>query len=518
MKVLIANPAFRRDLGGGLERYMLGAGMRFPWSLLKRREERPRYAMFPLFMAYAAALLEREDFDVKVIDAVPLNVSGEELLRRIAEIGPDMVVMEPNAAVIGDTLALLERVRAACGARTVLVGTHATVKAEEILQEHAQVDFAVRGEYERALAGLARALRAGEGPGGIAGVAYRGPEGKVIAQGRTSPIAPLDELPMPARHLFPAYFDTDMSAYHDGFCQHSPAFHIHTSRGCPYQCNFCDRIQVLFADNKQRFFSAARVVDEMRALAAAGAREIYIDDDNFTGRPAHVAALCEELIRRPPGVPWSAMCDVMSLTAPLLGKMAEAGCIGLKFGLDSADARVLSAIRKPLRLPALEAIVAKARDLGMKTHMSVVLGLSGETRESLHKTFRYACEVDIDSIQFSLATPLPGTTYYRDLESAGGLLSEEAADLDGANRTVVRYADMSGEYLEAFMARAHSDWLRAKFRDPRWLLRQARFLSRTARSQGWRGVVRRGRRALRLLRGDAFQVRETGRAAQVMRY
>jgi anaerobic magnesium-protoporphyrin IX monomethyl ester cyclase len=517
MKILITNPAFRRDLGGGLERYMLGAGMRFPWSLLKRREDRPRYAMFPLFLAYAAALLERDGFDVKVLDAVPLNVSEEELLRRIAEIGPDAIVIEPNAAVIADTLALLGKVRAVSGARTVLVGTHATVRAAELLGESACLDYVVRGEYEQALLGLMRALREEAAPAGVAGVTYRSADGAPVDQGRTAPIAPLDELPLPARHLFPAWFDTDMSAYNDGFCQNSPAFHIHTSRGCPYQCNFCDRIQVLFGDNKQRFFSPARVVDEMRSLAAAGAKEIYIDDDNFTGRPAHVAALCEELIRRPPGVPWSAMCDVMSLNVPLLEKMARAGCIGLKFGLDSADARVLSAIKKPLKLPALEAIVARARALGMKTHMSVVLGLSGETRETLHKTFAYACEVDIDSIQFSLATPLPGTTYYQDLETSGALASRDWAELDGANRTVISYPDMSREYLEAFMSRAHSDWLRAKFRKPRWLLRQTRFLARTAKSQGLPGLGRRMTRAWMLLSGDAVTVREAGEV-KVLRY
>src|SRR5205085_9201643 len=98
-RVLLANPAFTRDLDDGLERYMLGAGMRYPWSLLKRTGDRPRYAMLPLFLAYAAALLEQEGFAVRVIDGVPLNVREEEFLARVRESSPDVIFFEPNAAV-----------------------------------------------------------------------------------------------------------------------------------------------------------------------------------------------------------------------------------------------------------------------------------------------------------------------------------------------------------------------------------------------------------------------------------
>lgn len=515
MRVLIANPSFRRDLGGGLERYLLGAGMRFPWSLLKRKEERPRYAMFPLFLAYTAALLEKDGFTVSVIDAVPLNVGEEEFLARVREIEPDAILFEPNAAVAEDLLGLMAKIRGILPAKLVLAGTHATATAVEMMTAHEAVDFVIMGEYELVTLDLMRALRSGSGTGAVAGIAGRKPSGGIAVNGRAAPIKALDELPMPARHLFPAYFDTDMGVYRDGFCQHSPAFHMHTSRGCPYQCNFCDRVQVLFADNKQRYFSPARVVDEMLALSRAGAKEIYFDDDNFTANRAHVSAILDAMIGRGVGIPWSAMCDAMSLTPALLEKMAVAGCIGIKFGLDSADTRVLNAISKPLKLKTLESIVDKARSLGIKTHMSVVLGLSGETRESLRKTFDYSCGLDIDSIQFSLATPLPGTAFYRELQASGSLISSRWSDLDGANRTVIAYGDMSREYLEAFMAASHSRWLRSKFRRPRWLLRQTRFLARTARSQGMPGVARRFKRALRLLQGDAIEIRESGAPATV---
>jgi radical SAM superfamily enzyme YgiQ (UPF0313 family) len=510
MRVLLANPAFTRDLGDGLERYMLGAGMRYPWSLLKRTSDRPRYAMFPLFMAYAAAVLEQEGFAVRVIDGVPLNLREEEFLARVRETSPDVIFFEPNAAVIDDTLGLIKTLRETVPATLVLGGSHATSRAQHLIENHAFVDYVVIGEYERSLFRLMECLRNGGSVASLRGIAYRDGRGKAVLNERSEAIAPLDDLPIPARHLFPAYFETDMAVYRDGFCQHSPAFHMHTSRGCPFKCNFCDRIHVLFADNRQRFFSPGRVVKEMLDVKAAGAREIYFDDDNFTSNKAHVMALCDEIVRRGVDLPWSAMCDAIVLTPDLLKKMSAAGCIGIKFGLDSSDTKVLHTINKPLKLENLERIVETAKALRIKTHASVVLGLSGETKETLHNTFAYVCKLDIDSIQFSLATPLPGTPMYRDLELAGDLTAGGWAEFDGANHTVIRYRDISKQEIEAFMAQSHSGWVRAKCKDPKWLLRQARFTARAARSRGLGGVWERFTRALQLVRGDARVIGHAG--------
>ncbi len=503
MKVLIANPAFRRPLSGGLERYMLGSGMRFPWSLAKRPDERPRYAMFPFFLAYTAALLEQDGVDVRVIDAVPLNLTEVEFEARVAESSPDLIVLEPNTAVIDDVLALVARVRRSQDVKVVLVGVHASASSEDLLGNSSDVDFIVHGEYDMAVRDLVRALTGLQLISEVPGISYRD-RGEITTTGPNVPIAYLDELPPPARRMFPAYFDNDMSLYFDGFCQKQPAFHMHTSRGCTYRCNFCAWVQVLYESGQQRFFSPERIVDEMQMLVDEwGAEEIYFDDDNFSARPKHVEALCEELVRRGRPVAWSAMADAMGLSDKLLDKMADAGCIGIKFGLDSADTRVLSATKKPLRLERLEAIVNRANQRRIKTHATVVFGLSGETRETMNKTFDYACRLDIDSIQFSIATPIPGTTLYRELEQEGRLDFSSWDQFDGANTSVVRYDDFPRSFIEDFQATAHSRWLRAKLRNPRWAARQVRFLAQLTRNQGLSGLKKRLGRGVRLARGDA---------------
>jgi radical SAM superfamily enzyme YgiQ (UPF0313 family) len=389
--------------------------MRLPGSLLKHKSERPRYAMFPFFLAHTAALLERNGFDVGVVDGVPLNLTEEELESRVRQHQPDVILFEPNTAVIDDTIALARRLRQGAQPLIVLAGTHASVFARQLL------------EAQR--------------------------------------------------------------------------------RGCPFRCNFRSRVQVLYRSGPQRFRPADQVVDEMESLRdRCDAREIYFDDDSFTSHRKNVLGLCAERRSRKWGLSWFAMADAMGLDEGLLAEMAVSGCIGIEFGLDSADTRVLKPVGKPLKTERLEAIVAKAKSLGVKTHLSMVLGLAGETAQSLETTLAYCNRIDVESIQFSLATPCPGTAWFDDLVREGDLQVVSWDEFDGANASLVHCEGLPRKQLEEAMAQEHSQWLRSKVTNPRWLARQGVMLSRSARTLRARGVMGRVRRAARLIAGGAARV------------
>ena len=256
----------------------------------------------------------------------------------------------------------------------------------------------------------------------------------------------------------------------------------------------------MYNNGKHRCFSPARIVDEMiEARDRHGAREIYFDDDDFTVRKEHVFGLCEEIERRHVGIPWSVMGDLMATDEETLARMAKAGCIGLKFGLESADPVVLQRTGKPLKVDRVLRLVGVARSLGLKTHMTVTLGLPGETAESLVRTFDFACRADIDSVQFSVATPYPGTRLYAELQHAGRLSAERWEDFDGENNAVFEYEGINREFLERFQASVHGRWLRRKLSQPRWVCRQAGQLLRLAKGQGFSGFYRRLLRGCRLL-------------------
>jgi radical SAM superfamily enzyme YgiQ (UPF0313 family) len=256
----------------------------------------------------------------------------------------------------------------------------------------------------------------------------------------------------------------------------------------------------MYNNGKHRCFSPKRVVDEMiEARDRFGAREIYFDDDDFTVRKEHVLALCDEIERRGLRIPWSVMGDAMATEEETLERMARAGCIGMKFGLESADPEVLKRIGKPIKLDRVERVASTAQRLGIKTHMTVMFGLSGETHQAMERTFAFACKLDVDSVQFSVATPYPGTRYYYELKDAGRLKFEKWEDFDGANNAVFENVALDPDFVERFEATAHGRWLRHKFHDPRWVLRQVRYLGRLWRGQGVSGLYKRVSRGYKLL-------------------
>jgi len=477
MRVLIANPAVRRQLDNGLERYMMGSGVRFPWSLVKKQDTRPRFSMFPMFLGFTAAILENEGFDVFVIDGVPLDLHNDEFIEKAIAVKPDVIITEPNSAVIDDVMSLQASIKAKTDAISIVIGSHVSAQIHSVSRDWPSVDYAVMGEYEYGVRNLLQALRTNNDVKALQGIAYR-EDGKLLKPAELAPaVTDLDALPLPARHLFPAYFNTDMNAYNDGFNQYQPTIDVHASRGCPYRCNFCVWVQVLFDNGKQRLRSPERIADEMEYLVEHfGAKEIYFDDDNFTANKKHVHALCDELIKRGASIPWSALADAIALNEDMLNKMAAAGCIGIKFGLDSADSDVLRKSNKPLKVSRVASLVERAKKLRIKTHMTVVLGLSGETKASLNRTFEFACGLDIDSIQFSMATPIPGTTLYKQLQNEQKLHFVRWDELDGYSSSVIEYDDFSREYLENFEYSVHSRWLRARLRHPAWVLRQTQYL------------------------------------------
>lgn len=513
MKVLLANAPTRIPVdgtNGGRELFYVKAGSRWPFSIDKAPSEAARYVPFPFSMAYLAALLEKASIPVDVIDAVALNMPEDEFLARAAKSAPTLIVMEATTPTIQADLALAGRLKGATGATIALTGAHTTVFPKETLGTTQAVDWILTGEYEMnaleailaeaaggpdketrlaAVRGLVRALPATEGGE------------RVLVEGLPGePIRNLDELPFPARHLFPTPEAPSMWSYWDGFCQRRPAVQMHASRGCPFKCTFCLWISVIYNQGPYRVFSAKRIVDEMEEIVKRyQAREIYFDDDIFTVKEDHVVALSEEILKRGLKIAWSVMGDAMAVTEKSIDAMARAGCIGMKFGVESADPEVLKKLRKPVKIDKVRKVVDWCASRGIKTHATITFGLEADTPETMQRTLDFCCSLPVDSIQFSTTTPFPGTEHYRNAKAAGLIDDSDWSKFDGARSSVLNYASMSTEYVESFAMKAPSVWLRSRLKDPAWLKRQTKYFARVAMDQGLPGVVRRAERGTRLL-------------------
>ncbi len=505
MKILFANPAYRIDLGDKYERYFFCAGTRCPWSLIKLKESLPRYSMFPFFMGCSAALLEQKGYEAEVIDAVPLNLSYDDFIKQSIAAKPDVILLEPATTSINWILSIAKTLKQIIKAKIILAGSHVTVFADETLQNNSFVDYVLIGEYEFTLLSVIEMLDNKKIISEIDGIAYRNDSNEIrVIEKKTN--TDIDLLPLPARHLFPSKNQSGIKYYHDGFCQNRPAVQLQSSRGCPFKCSFCLWTQTLYIPGTYRMMSASRVVNEMILVQEKFfAKEVYFDDDTFTGNKNHVLNICNEIIKRKLKIPWSAMGDAIVTDEEMLLKMKEAGCIGIKFGLESGVYEILKTINKPLNLTKLEELIEICKRIKLKTHVSVSLGHLGETENTIQQTLDYVVRLDTDSIQFSLATPYPGTLFYKQVVDKNLLKARDWNEYDPTHNPVINLPGISPEKLKIIESYAHSYWLRRKILKPVWVLRQIFFLLYILKKQGIKGLLNRTKRAFDIILYTKFK-------------
>jgi radical SAM superfamily enzyme YgiQ (UPF0313 family) len=499
MKVFLANPPCRIKLKSNKEKFFVRAGSRWPFSVVKKPEEPADYLPFPFYLAYTAALLEKAGHEVIVNDSVALNETEAEFLRKAAKVKPEIILFETSTPTIDYDLKLVKKIRKKLGKTIIcLAGSHATTFFKEVLRQAPGVDFVFLAEYELNFAKLVKNLSIGKNAENIPGIAFK--KARRIYSQKPELIDPLDRLPSPARHLFPSNENPDPTLYWDGFCQKKPAIQMHASRGCPFRCNFCLWNQVMYRNSKYRVFSAKRVVDEMeQVIANYAAQEIYFDDDTFTANKKHVLALCREIKKRGLDVAWSVMGDAMITDKEMIDAMADAGCIGAKFGVESGNQEILKHIEKPVKFARLREFTNWCAQRRIKTHATFTFGLSGETKETMAETLELAKSLNVDSVQFSITTPFPGTRYFNDLKKRKLLDYKGWEDFDGSLNSVVRFENLSQKEVKKMFDQASSFWLRHKLKDYRWLIRQTYNFWRLLNNQGPGAAFKKAKRVFQLI-------------------
>ena len=448
MNVLVANLAGVKVEADGSVKHYIKAGSRWPMTIGRSRSV--DYYPFPFWLAYASALLKRDTkARVQGLDGVVLDLTGDELLQEIVARKPDLLVVELASLTLGEDLDFLTRVKAATGCRVAVCGNYATVSHRALVENNTCIDFAVRGEYEMAVRDLVLALMDGGDLSGVAGITWRdtGRDGGGAVENAPRPLlADLDELPFPDRDDFPATIYPDFTLY-------SPCINILSSRGCPCGCVYCQERHVMYASPKYRARSAASVVDEMEYCQKRfGARQFYFDDQSFVVKKKHVLDICAEINRRGLKVPWTVMGDAMFVDRETLKAMAGAGCIGMKFGVESADQGILKSIGKPLDLEKAKQVAKWCRELGIRTHATFCLGLPGETVETIKKSMAYMEELEVDTAQVSKAVPYPGTPMYDWAMKNGYLTTTDLGRFDGMGESIISYPGLNNREIDSWCA------------------------------------------------------------------
>jgi len=355
----------------------------------------------PLGIAYIAAVLEENNIDVEVIDAAALEMSWETLEAEIRKANPGMVAVTALTPTISNALKTAELARKSCPeAKIVMGGYHPSFNHQEML-EYDYVDFVIIGEGEYTFPELVKTLNEGGDLSKVKGIAYR----EVITPPRPL-ITDLDELPFPARHLLP------MDHYKILNQKLTTATMI-SGRGCPMQCSFC--ASAALHGNRLRVRSAKNVVDEMEHLINDhDAGIIAFMDDTFTLKPRRVADVCDEIVERGLDVYWGCTARADTLSDELLQKLHDSGCITMFLGVESADQQQLDRVNKQLTIEKIRQAFRLARKNEIRTIASVVLGMPGDTKDSIRRTIKFARELNPSYAVFSLATPYPGTRFHQE--------------------------------------------------------------------------------------------------------
>ena len=350
------------------------------------------FPTIPLGLAYVAALLEKEGIEVQVQDFLVTKYSKEILEEKNADFAPEIIGITAVTMNYPIASKILKDYKEIDGnIITVIGGPHVSFWAEEALREAPWIDIVVRGEGEYTMLEIARGKSLKE----IDGIAFREDRDIVLTKPRHW-IEDLDELPFPARHLFP------LSKYRALFSECG----LITSRGCPFNCIFCAGPKMV--GRKGRFRSIKLVVDEIEEILNYGFKTITVADDLFTLNRRHLYAFCDEITSRKLKFQWSANSRVDTVTPELLNKMKEAGCYFICYGVESGNQKILDTVRKKITTEKIEEAVKLSNEAGIKNLASFIIGLPGETKETLAETVNFAKELNT-YYGFHLLAPFPGT-------------------------------------------------------------------------------------------------------------
>lgn len=338
-----------------------------------------------------------------------------EVRQTITDSSPDMIgisIWTTFAASAFHTARIAKDVYPDCP--VVMGGSHASVKADEILKISPHVDYVARGEGEFALKELADNIAYGKPAlASIAGLSYR-EGGEVRHNHPRTAVKDLDVFGFPDRSLLmneSRYSPEDMGL-------------IMTSRGCPFACAYCstDRGRVSFR-------SIGSIMDEIRQVRERyGTKMFSIKDDSFTVRKKRVEEFCDRLISEGTGINWECNTRVNLIDEGLLMKMKKAGCNSIKVGIESGSERVLKRMNKGITLDQVRNAAALFRKAGIFWTGYFMMGVPGETVDDIHKTLDFIYEVRPDYASMSVYEPFPGTPMFEEGLEKGLNIPEMALD------------------------------------------------------------------------------------------
>jgi hopanoid biosynthesis associated radical SAM protein HpnJ len=375
----------------------------------------------------------------RLLDAPPHHITAEETIRTCKDY--ELLVLFTSTPGFAGDVRIAEAIKDSHPhIKIAFVGPHVSVLPEKSLMEAKVIDIACRKEFDYSIVEYAQ----GKPIEDILGISYR-KNGGVVHNADRPTIQDLDSLP----HVTDVYRrDLDVRRYNVPFLLH-PFVSLYTTRGCPAQCTFCLWPQTL-SGHPWRKRSTDDVAREMAKAKDYWpyVKEFFFDDDTFNLQKARTVELCAKL--KPLGLTWSCTSRVTT-DFETLKAMKEAGCRLLIVGYESGDQQILKNIKKGATVERARQFTKDCHKLGLVVHGDFILGLPGESRETIKNTINFAKELDVETIQVSVAHAYPGTELHEFAIKNGFMTSDTKMVDDGGHQMVqIEYPGLpAAELLEA---------------------------------------------------------------------
>jgi hopanoid biosynthesis associated radical SAM protein HpnJ len=422
-----------------------GAGSRY-----QARREVTSY-WYPTWLAQPAALVP----DAKLMDCPPHDIGIRECLEQAKK--HDHVIIHTSTPSLKNDCKVAEAIKQARPETKIgFVGAHAAVLPTETLKASWAIDWVGRKEFDF----TCKEVTEGRPLETVSGLSYREKEGKIKHNPEREMITDMDSLPWVA-DVYKR--DLEIEKYFIGYLLH-PYISLYTGRGCPAQCTFCLWPQTI-GGHKYRVRSPQNVADEMTYMKKLfpQVKEFFFDDDTFTANLPRAREIASKLATL--GVPWS--CNSRAnLDYDTIKTFKDSGLRLFLVGYESGNEQILKNVKKGVTLDEMRRFTKSCHQAGVVIHGTFILGLPVETKETIEQTIRFAQELDVFSMQVSLAAPYPGTELYEMAKLNSWFVKKDKTDLvvgDGFQQSTLEYPELhKDEIFEAVDRFYRSYYLRPK--------------------------------------------------------
>lgn len=407
----------------------------------------PRYGeehhslYFPFGLAYVASSLLDAGHQVEVVDMEGDSLSVNDALLRIADSSPDMVAFGGMVTRFRYVRELSLGVREALPDVFMTAGNSGATTVPGLYLEACGLNCVVLGEGETTAVELAGALEAGNDWKAVDGLAWL-EDGELVRSSPREPIEDLDTLPWPAWDLFPTENYVSSMDHRQKKVRH---MEVLASRGCPFNCVYCYRIY----GRHVRRRSPAAIVRELRELVNRFRIEYTgFPDDLFTSDRNFVMETCRLMKQELPGLKWSCLGRVNTVDREMLEAMRDAGCDWISYGIESGSDRMLSRMQRGVTASQCLDAIRLTESVGIHAEGSFIIGMFGETRESVSETVEFCRKADITAPML-FVTPYPGTAIFNEAMEKGliGDLEEFLSSMNAADELLVNLTDFSDREL-----------------------------------------------------------------------